>query len=567
MNTFNERAHSTLFFHHVLPSLGKDLDDGLKGTFKLSCGYFKKQRNSALPQFLYEHFIKIFYKNGAIREFPEGIRDLRQLLMMFYKFEVDFTPEQVENATLKYIEADDSVKTDGYPEGLSEVRKYFTSLLPDDPLDIRPHHANGATADRVSNMNKLTIRRYIPPLMEVYGPQMFFNTHAHAKHWCGTNRTETHFPNARLTFVPKDSRGPRTICMEPHEYMFIQKGLQTKLYDHIENYSPAKGFVNFTDQSVNQRLAYEGSMSQKYATIDLKDASDMVPWNLLRYLLTPEWFIALRATRSARVDMPNGESKTINKYASMGSALCFPIEAMLFWSIARTVCPKVWVYGDDIIVEHEFAQRVIEALEAYGLRINANKTLTTGFFRESCGGDYYKGEDIGYINCKSYSESRFISFCNLITEVYGTKVSSGFIKIHENESGKPVMRHPLSEIVRPQPFVFYTDDCASSSVFFNRRYNSNLQCYEMRWLHEYSPTCSGTIDDYDKFFSWLTVRNASVAPKEESTLSRLLQDVQLKPLYRSKTLYKKIATSLDQSLIYEDRKPRTKYSWGLGFNT
>jgi hypothetical protein len=34
------------------------------------------------------------------------------------------------------------------------------------------------------------------------------------------------------------------------------------------------------------------------------------------------------------------------------------------------------------------------ALEAFGLKINERKSFSNGFFRESCGGDYYRGYDV-----------------------------------------------------------------------------------------------------------------------------------------------------------------------------
>jgi hypothetical protein len=52
------------------------------------------------------------------------------------------------------------------------------------------------------------------------------------------------------------------------------------------------------------------------------------------------------------------------------------------------------VYGDDIIVPVH-SRRVVEtALEALGLRINAGKSFSKGFFRESCGGDFYAGVNV-----------------------------------------------------------------------------------------------------------------------------------------------------------------------------
>jgi len=93
----------------------------------------------------------------------------------------------------------------------------------------------------------------------------------------------------------------------------------------------------------------------------------------------------------------------------MGSALCFPIEAMVFTTIIFVAIAnqrrvplnrslflemrgKVRVYGDEIIVPVEFVPSVIQLLEAFGLVVNMDKSFWNGKFRESCGGDYFDGE-------------------------------------------------------------------------------------------------------------------------------------------------------------------------------
>jgi hypothetical protein len=92
----------------------------------------------------------------------------------------------------------------------------------------------------------------------------------------------------------------------------------------------------------------------------------------------------------------------------MGSALCFPIEAMLFYTIILSAITRrsgrrltlksllrasesVRVYGDDIIVPIDCVQDVWNELEWFNLRVNDRKTFRTGKFRESCGLDAYAG--------------------------------------------------------------------------------------------------------------------------------------------------------------------------------
>lgn len=561
IETFNHRL-SAVFIYTQMPLLAKQLELALRDNVFTPLGAFKCQKNSALPQFLYELFIKVFDKDGYIRVEPDVlvIRHLRQLLLLFYKFEVPFSSIQEEEATQKFVDTDCSVKTTSFPFGITEVRANMLSLLPSDPYDIRPHHSNGATADRgFNNYHKRVVRRFFPSLMKEFPPHYFFNCRDHAYMWSSSNKVPLAEIPARLAFVPKDSRGPRSICMEPHELMFIQKGLQTLLYDYIENHSCAKGYINFTDQSINQYKAYTSSIDCRYATIDLKDASDLVSWDLIKLLVSPEWFRVLNATRSSVVELPNGEHYKINKFASMGSALCFPIEAMVFWSIARTVTPQVWVYGDDIIIPREKSSAVMDILAQYGMRVNIDKSCTTGLFRESCGAEYYNGHDISYIKLRSYDLVNYVAFANLISEEFGQSTGDSLIKLYENFE-QPVFRCHSSERNTPEPGVFYSDSLASNDVFFKRRYNEDLQKFEYRRLVVNSKfTTFQDQDGYDRLFSFLTERCSYIQPDLDRKVADLIGDYR-EADYLIKRRILTVLPSVSSKIGVRNTKP-LKFRW------
>jgi hypothetical protein len=108
----------------------------------------------------------------------------------------------------------------------------------------------------------------------------------------------------------------------------------------------------------------------------------------------------------------------LRKFASMGSALCFPVEAMVFFiaivSIrlaqrgnlhpssrdVQNATHGIYVYGDDIIVPVDLAPLMVEGLSSFGLKVNAAKSFWTGKFRESCGRDYYGGVDVSVVYCR-----------------------------------------------------------------------------------------------------------------------------------------------------------------------
>lgn len=552
LSTARRRAEQGLDFFTVdLPSLGKSLDLALDTGLFVVPPKFKAQKGSLLPAFLYEKFIRIFYKDGYIRYDPQGIKELRQLLYMFYKFESPATASQEAAAYAKFAETDALVKQGNWPATIFRVRSTFRSLLPTEVLDIRPHHSNGATADGVSNAMKRVTRRYIPELMGMYDISYFFQCKAHFEEWRKTNSLIISHPVSKVTLVPKDSRGPRIICMEPHERMFIQKGLMQLLYDHIELVSPAKGYINFTDQSINRRLAYSASIDRKYATIDLKDASDMVSWELIKKLATQEWCDALTATRSTIARTPYGDIE-LKKFAPMGSALCFPIEAILFYSIARLESSEVYVYGDDIIVPREDADRVIAALESYGLVINHSKTLQRGLFRESCGAEFYNGYDISYVKCRSYGLAQFVAFCNLVAEHHGLEISDQLMHWYEDTYATQVFRKAFSDRCFGEPLVYYTNFTASSDVFFRRRYNKNLQRYEYRRLTERAVRldCS-KLSEYDRYFDALTQKETAVQPELYRKQKRLLSDID--PI--------RVKPRLSAQADPRDVKPRTSFTW------
>jgi hypothetical protein len=222
-------------------------------------------------------------------------------------------------------------------------------------------------------------------------------------------------PTAKVVLVPKDSRGPRLISMEPLEIQWIQQGLSKKFVKRVERHALTRGFVNFTDQTINRALAREASERGHLATLDLKAASDRVPLKLVEYLFPEDLFKAMMACRSTCTTLPSGEVLPLYKFAPMGSALCFPVMATTLWALTQSILsldpddldereelhalprsPRLatFVYGDDLIVPTDAASRVFAELPHYGLKLNEQKSYTTGFFRESCGMDAYFGDQV-----------------------------------------------------------------------------------------------------------------------------------------------------------------------------
>jgi hypothetical protein len=118
---------------------------------------------------------------------------------------------------------------------------------------------------------------------------------------------------------------------------------------------------------------------------------------------------AVDSCRTRRSILPDGRLVSLKKFASMGSALCFPVEAMYFYTCCvvaltwganlpvtratvKQAARNIYVYGDDIIVPADKATAVIDTLQQYNCKANPSKSFWTGKFRESCGVDAYDGE-------------------------------------------------------------------------------------------------------------------------------------------------------------------------------
>lgn len=193
---------------------------------------------------------------------------------------------------------------------------------------------------------------------------------------------------SRILVVPKDYRSGRVISAEPRELMWHQKGLQKRLYSHIEGHFLTKGLVNFTDQRINQRLAaaaskpdnrywdcadqgepfwnttYQGDYTGPsgnasshdvieteradmaptglvavpwgLASLDLSNASDGLSWELVRELFPENWVQALDAVRTAYGEYDSDSDRVgiaYTMHAPMGSATCFPVMALCIWAM------------------------------------------------------------------------------------------------------------------------------------------------------------------------------------------------------------------------------------------
>lgn len=202
----------------------------------------------------------------------------------------------------------------------------------------------------------------------------------------------------RVTTVPKTADTDRTIAIEPSLNVFIQKGVDSVLKGRLRHWG-----VNLTNQDANRVPAREGSQRPLHAaTIDLSMASDCVSREIVRWLVPDLWYTLLDDLRSKEYTLDRGQSwLEYEKFSSMGNAFTFPLETIIFYSLARACTIKAGgdlsvlrVYGDDIIVDPRAALLLFEALKFAGFTSNTDKSFAFGPFRETCGTDFLAGVDV-----------------------------------------------------------------------------------------------------------------------------------------------------------------------------
>jgi hypothetical protein len=362
---------------------------------------------------------------------------LRQVLLFCYKIEHEPTYEQLQEAQKAFEDTDECIacwsefNAQGHPQVLhSTARQIIGRIICGiNWAKIIPSHGPGAVYPPCNPRDKSEFLTFYPTITEKY--PFDSNFLAMPSFWHDELvRSDGRFNVsddivARLVAVPKDSRGPRLICVHPKEAIWIQQGCRKLLEDAITSRkSAARGRINFSDQSINGGLALSSSSTREYCTLDLKEASDRIGCDLVRSLFGDFAYSYLSCSRANKVRLLDNRVITLRKWAPMGNALCFPVQSLIFYSLVRAGircrygvnCNDVYVFGDDLIFPSDYLDGVIRALVMSGLVPNRSKTFVAGFFRESCGVDAFKGFDVTPFRLKRvdyFTVSGSTSMCTL----------------------------------------------------------------------------------------------------------------------------------------------------------
>lgn len=223
----------------------------------------------------------------------------------------------------------------------------------------------------------------------------------------GSHEVELH-AGSELTFVPKDAKTDRPICIEPSLNGLYQKGFGSYIRNRLRSYG-----IDLRDQTINQRLA-QRAVHDSLCTVDFASASDTIAYMLVLELLPIDWVEALDIARSPSYFI-EGDWYDFHKFTSMGNAYTFELESLIFYALAAASCAvagvqyetavNLSVYGDDVIIPRAAFDLFLEVCTYSGFTINESKSFISGIFFESCGTDWFLGQNVRPLQLKKRPES------------------------------------------------------------------------------------------------------------------------------------------------------------------
>jgi hypothetical protein len=415
----------------TLPKFSKALEKGLEDGFWPKRGEVSNWKmHRGLPVFLRGFLLRVFDQDGQLlsNPDPDAIRSIRQIFLLSNKVEIECSQDRIKAAFSQFVETDRELI--GLPGRIDPTRmkkfmhvsdRLFGNMF--DYLETKvanfelvPKHGPGAVSEKISQKEKRDYAYWTQELDSSF-PMWRYTSNLPVYRPQNVPVTRTDELPVRVVSVPKTQSTPRIIAIEPSAMQYAQQGLKREIYEYIGR-GPLDKILGFRDQTRNRILAERASVSKKLGTLDLSEASDRVHWYLIERMLHrwPHLWSFVWSTRSYRAEVPFEGVIPLQKFASMGSALTFPLEAMVFTILAvcgmreqgvvrkispSTLVDRLSVYGDDIIVPVRSIDPVIDWLEHFGAKVNRHKSFWKGSFRESCGAEFYNGHDVSIVRLRS----------------------------------------------------------------------------------------------------------------------------------------------------------------------
>lgn len=229
-----------------------------------------------------------------------------------------------------------------------------------------------------------------------------------------------------FTCVPKTALTDRGICIAPHLNIVLQKGIGSCMRERLKSYH--FGYDLNDQASKNQQYAKIGSVNSDIVTIDLSAASESITTVLVEFLLPPKWFKICNDTRTKFTKYDESSLHKNYKFSAMGNGFTFELESIIFFALTLACSQALGVtglysdydvfsFGDDIICNSKVVDLLTEVFDYCGFSINHEKSYTKPHpFRESCGADYWNGQNIRPLFVKELpkDEIDFLKLANAI---------------------------------------------------------------------------------------------------------------------------------------------------------
>lgn len=350
------------------------------------------------------------YVRALVRTGCEDVslyRDVNTILQFPLRLTLRDVDWVEEAAIAEYLEFEKTLTTQSYPEDIiQDMNREAREVLADFSIDFEKHfpvNGNGATAEvRRGSGESYKFFRYRKTWAAHQMERMMGYEMPWWLHQCSDVVSDADLA-AKYQLVPKGIDKKRGVSLEPVTHMYFQQ----MVFQAMDSYFHQHPELNIClhKQEFNRELAGLGSAILSYGTADLSSASDSVTITLVRKVFegTPllPWLLRTR-TRFCDVSYAGDTQRvTLEKFAPMGSALCFPVECLIFSLIIRVASKRVGVdryyrvYGDDMIMHRDVWDEAISILDQLHFIVNLDKSFAPGsIFTESCGIECLNGCDV-----------------------------------------------------------------------------------------------------------------------------------------------------------------------------
>jgi hypothetical protein len=290
-----------------------------------------------------------------------------------------------------------------------EWRKEIRACLGSIPDHLTPRFSQGSTFADVGKLitppDKMSSRPTIytksrQVILPFWGETLWARSLVSDRPW---HSDPLSVPGNIFFTVPKDGKTFRGCCKESSLNVAYQLDAGRVIRGKLRKI----GIDLKTGQDTHKEMAQAASVSESDATIDMSNASDTLCRLLPELVLPTAWYELLSSLRATRTRV-KGVWYRLEKFSSMGNGFTFELETLIFATLARTVIRlsggdpnRVSCYGDDLIVPSEYYREVASGLRLFGFSPNMEKTFAEGPFRESCGGDYWRGVPVRALNVEN----------------------------------------------------------------------------------------------------------------------------------------------------------------------